>query len=562
MSRRLPVLIVMLVGSALGAARGASALPPPTACPGCWVPAPLTTWQIQFTGDLDTTLNATLYDIDMFDTAAATVDALHAAGKKVACYIDAGSWESFRPDAASYPESVKGNALSGFADERWLDVRQLGVLQPIIGARLDLCQSKGFDAVDFDNVDGYTNDTGFPLTAGDQLAFDAWLANAAHDRGLAVALKNDLDQIPDLLPYFDFAINEQCQRFAECTLLIPFVQAGKAVLEIEYHGSTKKVCAAANALGFDALKKRRKLDAKRDACDIGLESPPLPCAMFPANNVWNADVSALPVHAMSSAWVASIGATSPLHPDVGTIYNGAPNGIPFTVVPAVQPPVPITFKFGDESDPGPYPVPPDAPIEGGAKAKGDRHVLLVQAGTCALFEMFDARPKRHGTRWGAGSGATWNLGANALRPATWTSADAAGLPILPGLVKYDEVASGAITHALRFTVPQSQRAFLWPARHQAGSTTDPGVPPMGARFRLKASVDISAFSATNQVILIALKTYGMFVADNGGAWFLSGAPDPRWSDEDLHALIQLTGSDFEAVDESGLMVDPDSAQVP
>jgi len=546
----------------LAFAPGASALPPPTPCPGCWTPAPLTTWQIQFTGDLDTTLNATLYDVDMFDTPAATVDALHTAGKKVACYIDAGSWESFRPDAASYPESVKGNALSGFADERWLDVRQLGVLQPIIGARLDLCRSKGFDAVDFDNVDGYTNDTGFPLTADDQLAFDTWLANAAHDRGLAVALKNDLDQIADLLPYFDFAINEQCQQFAECDLLTPFVQAGKAVLEIEYHGGTKKVCAASNALGFDALKKRRKLDAKRDACDIGLESPPLPCTIFPANNVWNADISALPVHALSSAWVASIGDGSPLHPDFGTIYDGAPNGIPFTVVPAVQGGVPITFKYPDESDPGPYPVPPDVPIEGGAQAKGDRHVLLVQADTCELFEMFAAKPKRHGTRWGAGSGATWNLGSNALRPATWTSADAAGLPILPGLVKYDEVASGAITHALRFTVPQSQRAFLWPARHQAGSTTDPGVPPMGARFRLKASVDISGFSVTNQVILIALKTYGMFVADNGGAWFLSGAPDPRWDDDDLHALTQLDGSDFEAVDESGLMVDPDSAQVP
>jgi hypothetical protein len=561
MCRRSLVSALALV-LALGLARVASALPTPTPCPGCWMPAPLTTWQIQFTGDLDTTLNATLYDVDMFDTPAATVDALHTAGKKVACYIDAGSWESFRPDAASYPESVKGNALSGFAGERWLDVRQLGVLQPIIGARLDLCQSKGFDAVDFDNVDGYTNDTGFPLSADDQLAFDTWLANAAHDRGLSVALKNDLDQIPDLLPYFDFAINEQCQQFAECSLLTPFVQAGKAVLEIEYRGSTTKVCAASNALGFDALKKRRTLDAKRDACDIGLESPPLPCTIFPANNVWNANVAALPVHAMSSAWVASIGGASPLHPDFGTIYNAAPNGIPFTVVPAVQGGVPITFKYPDESDPGPYPVPPDAPIEGGAKAKGDRHVLLVQADTCELFEMFDARPKRHGTRWGAGSGATWNLGSNVLRPATWTSADAAGLPILPGLVKYDEVASGAITHALRFTVPQSQRAFLWPARHQAGSTTDPAVPPMGARFRLKASVDISGFSATNQVILAALKAYGMFVADNGGAWFLSGAPDPRWNDDDLHALTQLTGSDFEAVDESGLMIDPDSAQVP
>ncbi len=557
-SKRL-IWLVLLGGVAL--ALPASALPPPTPCPSCWVPLPFTSWQIQFTGDLDTTLNATMYEIDMFDTPAATVDALHTAGKKVVCYIDAGSWESFRPDAASYPESVKGNALAGFADERWLDVRQLGVLQPIISARLDLCQSKGFDGVDFDNVDGYSNDTGFPLTADDQLAFDTWLANAAHDHGLAVALKNDLGQITDLLPYFDFAVNEQCQQYGECALLLPFVQAGKAVMEIEYHGSTTKICAAGNTNGFNTIKKRRKLDAKRDPCNAGIESPSLPCTVFPSDNVWNAAVSALPVHAMSGAWVASIGAATPLHPDFGTVYNGAPNGIPYAVVPAVQPTVPTTFQYADESDPGPYPIPPDAPIEGGAKAKGDRHVLLVQADTCELFELFSARPKRHGARWSAGSGATWNLGSNALRPATFTSADAAGLPILPGLVRYDEAASGTIAHALRFTVPQSQRSFLWPARHQAGSTTDPAFPPMGARFRLKASVDISSYSPTNQVILTALKTYGMFVADNGGAWFLSGTPDPRWSDDDLHALTQLTGNDFEAVDESGLMVDPDSGQV-
>jgi len=541
--------------------RPAWSLPPPTPCPSCWVPPLFTSWQIQFTGTFDSSFNATLYEIDMFDTPSSTVDALHAAGRKVACYVDAGSWEPFRPDAGSYPDAVKGNPVGGFGDERWLDIRQQSVLQPILSARLDQCQAKGFDGVDFDNVDGYTNTTGFPLTADDQLAFDSWLANAAHSRGLAVALKNDLDQIPDLLPYFDWEVNEQCYRYQECDKLLPFVQAGKAVLEIEYNGSASKFCAAANGLGFNALKKRRSLGVYRFPCNAGVESPPVPCAVFPADNVWNANISALPVHPLSDDYIASIGAATGLHPDFGTTYNGVPNGIPYAVIPATQPTVPVTFRYADESDPGPYPIPPDAPIEGGPKSRGDQHVLLVQAGTCELLEVFAARPRQQGKRWTAGSGAVWNLGSNALRPATFTSADAAGLPILAGLVRYDEVASGAINHALRFTVPASQRTFVWPARHQAGSSTDPNLPPMGLRLRLKASVDISGFSAANQAILTALKRYGMFVADNGGAWFITGAPDPRWDDDDLHLLAQIHGTDFEAVDESGLMVDPDSGQV-
>jgi len=542
-------------------ATAARALPPPTPCPGCWVPAPFTSWQIQFTGTLDQSLNATLYEVDLFDTPPETVTALHAAGHRVVCYLDAGTWEPFRPDASSYPDSVKGNPVGGFRDERWLDIRQQSILQPILNARLDQCQTKGFDGVDFDNVDGYTNATGFPLSASDQLDFDTWLANAAHARGLSVALKNDLDQIPDLLPYFDWAVNEQCYRYQECDLLLPFVQAGKAVLEIEYGGSTAKFCAAAYASGFSAARKRRSLDAYRFPCNAGLESPPSPCALFPSDNVWNADISSLPRHALSDAYVASIGAGVGLHPDFGTLYNGAPNGIPYAAIPASQPGVPVTFRYADESDPSPYPIPPDAPIEGGPKSHGDRHVLLVQAGTCKLYELFAAHPRQQGRRWTAGSGATWDLGSNALRTDTFTSADAAGLPILPGLVRHDEVANGAIHHALRFTVPASQRAYLWPARHQAGSSTDPNLPPMGLRLRLKATVDISGFSATNQVILTALKRYGMFVADNGGAWFLSGAPDPRWDDADLHLLGAITGADFEAVDESGLMVGPDSGQV-
>jgi hypothetical protein len=281
--------------------------------------------------------------------------------------------------------------------------------------------------------------------------------------------------------------------------------------------------------------------------------PAVPCQFFPSDNVWNADISALPVDGRSTDYVNSIGATLVLHPDFGTRKIG----IPYAVAMPMQAPVPISFSpYGDESDPGPYPVPPDAPIEAGS----DRHVLVVQAGTCKLYELFDARRRHGGRNWTAGSGAFWDLGSNALRTADWTSADAAGLPILPGLVRYDEVASGAITHALRFTVPRTQAAYVWPARHMASSDTSPALPPMGVRFRLKASVDVSAFSPTNKVILTALQRYGMFVADNGGAWFLSGAPDPRWNNDDLHLLDGIHGTDFEAVDESGLIVDPDSGQ--
>jgi hypothetical protein len=290
--------------------------------------------------------------------------------------------------------------------------------------------------------------------------------------------------------------------------------------------------------------------------------PAIPCALFPADDVWNADVSALPVHPQSATYIASIGADTSLHPDFGTLYRHRPNGIPYTVVPSAQALVPMLFRYADESDPGPYPIPPDAPIEGGGRhGRGDRHVLVVQADTCRLYELFAARSQRHGQRWKAGSGATWDLASDALRPAGWTSADAAGLPILPGLVRYDEVASGAIHHALRFTVSRTQSAYVWPARHEASSSSDPTLPPMGLRVRLKASVDLSGFSATNQVILVALQRYGMFVADNGSSWFVSGAPDPRWDDDDLHQLGQITGADFEVVDESGLMVDPDSGRV-
>ena len=282
--------------------------------------------------------------------------------------------------------------------------------------------------------------------------------------------------------------------------------------------------------------------------------------MFPRDNVWNVAIDKLPVDANSAAYVATIGAAKPMHADFGTVYNGAPNGIPFVVVTAAQPQVPVTFDYADESDPGPYPIPPDAPIEGGPQAGGDRHVLVVDRDGGKLYELFAAYPNADGS-WHAGSGAIFDLNGNALRPATWTSADAAGLPILPGLVRYEEVIAGEIPHALRFTAPQTRNAFIWPARHQASSLTGTQYPPMGQRFRLKASVDISTFGPNAQVILRALKRYGMFLADNGSSWFLSGAPDPRWNDDELHQLGRLTGDDFEAVDESTLMVDPNSARV-
>jgi len=284
------------------------------------------------------------------------------------------------------------------------------------------------------------------------------------------------------------------------------------------------------------------------------------CSRYPADNIWNYDISRLPVDANSANYIASIGLSGHVHPDFGAgLYNGSPIGFPYVVVPGSQPYVPVSFDYAGESDPGPYPIPANAPIEGGAQSSGDRHVLVVDSGTCKLYEMYASYPQQNGS-WHAGSGAVWSLNSDALRPATWTSADAAGLPILPGLVNYDDIAAGAITHALRFTVNSTQNTFLWPARHQASSSSDPNLPPMGLRLRLKASVDISSFSRTNQIILTALKHYGMFVADNGSSWYISGTSDNRWNNDDLHALTSISGSDFEAVDESALQVSPNSAQ--
>jgi hypothetical protein len=284
------------------------------------------------------------------------------------------------------------------------------------------------------------------------------------------------------------------------------------------------------------------------------------CPVFPANNIWNTRINYLPVDPNSDNYVSRIGATSPGHADFGSgLYDGEPIGIPYVAVPGTQPMVPVSFTYADESDPGPYPIPANAPIEGGSQSTGDRHVLVVDQGNCLLYEMFSSYPQTDGS-WTAGSGAIFNLNSNALRPAGWTSADAAGLPILPGLVKYDEVAAGVIRHAVRFTAPSTQMAYIWPARHYASSITDTTNPPMGARFRLKAGFNISTFSPDVQVILTALQTYGMILADNGSAWFISGVPDSRWNNDDLHELSTLVGTDFEAVDESSLMLNANSGQ--
>lgn len=284
------------------------------------------------------------------------------------------------------------------------------------------------------------------------------------------------------------------------------------------------------------------------------------CAVFPSDHIWNTPIASLPVDKNSSLYISTIGADRNFHPDFGSgLYEGQPIGIPYTVVSGSQAKITVEFDYADESDAGPYPIPSDAPIEGGAKGDGDRHVLVVDKDACILYELFYAYPQQDGS-WTASSGTVFNLKDYALRPEGWTSADAAGLPILPGLVRYEEVAADEIAHAIRFTAPQTRRAYVWPARHQASSLTDERYPPLGQRFRLKATFDISGFSPEIQVILQAMKTYGIILADNGSSWYLSGAPDERWDNDVLRELKQLTGSDFEAVDVSSLMIDKNSGK--
>jgi len=287
----------------------------------------------------------------------------------------------------------------------------------------------------------------------------------------------------------------------------------------------------------------------------GLNGPSIAgCPFQPADNIWNTRVDTLPKDGRSDAYVASIGSGVTLHPDFGANWNGGPFGIPYTTVPGSQPRVPVSFTWPGESDPGPYPIPPDAPVEGGS----DRHILVVDRDNCKLYELFAATTQDNGASWHAGSGAIFDLRSNALRPDTWTSADAAGLPILPGLVRYDEVMSGVIRHAIRFTANRTRGEYVWPARHEASSITDQNVPPMGQRFRLKANVDLSGYYPEVRVILQAMKTYGLILADNGSDWYISGAPDARWDDDHLNQIKGIPGSWFEAVNVTSLMIDPNS----
>lgn len=296
------------------------------------------------------------------------------------------------------------------------------------------------------------------------------------------------------------------------------------------------------------------------------------CPAFPASNVWNTDISKLPVNAHSAAWMRSMdSAHTYLHPDFGPNTGGYPYGLPVTIVTSAHPLVRLRFTYASESDKGPYPFGPDTRIEGGSGAGGDRHAIMVDKSTCTLYELWLARYSAHGST--AGSGAIWNLKSNALRPAGWTSADAAGLPILPGLLSYSEVRAAVrtgtpITHAIRFTAQQTQSAFIWPARHQAGSGANPALPPMGARFRLKASFDVAGFCASATVpyckdakaVLAEMQHYGLILADNGSNWYFQGSAFPQWPSGLVELLKQIPARAFQAVDESCLMVHPNSGR--
>jgi hypothetical protein len=290
---------------------------------------------------------------------------------------------------------------------------------------------------------------------------------------------------------------------------------------------------------------------------VAAERSPAPpridgCQILPSDNPWNQRVDRLPVAKDSAQIIARIGLDDPVHPDFGTVYEGAPNGIPFAVVSSATRRVPVSFQYASESDGHDYPLPRNVPIEGGARSSGDRHVIVLDRSTCTDYELFAAYPHNSGRRWTAGSGAIFNLRSDHLRPAGWTSADAAGLPILPGLARYSEVAAGAIDHALRFTAPCTGHSYLYPARHIAPTCGGPFAPPMGLRVRLKASVNISQLPYQARVVAQALKLYGLILADNGSPWFISGAPDSRWNNDALHELDQLTGRDFQVVDTSSL----------
>lgn len=324
------------------------------------------------------------------------------------------------------------------------------------------------------------------------------------------------------------------------SLLLPIVSALVACSAAETAPSngTPPVVTDSGAPGTPALGVGASLNGRRP---------------FPADNPWNTDVSTQPVDPSSATLIASCG-NNGLHPDFGTVWDGAPNGIPYVVVSGTEGKVPVGFTYASESDPGPYPVPPGAPIEGGASSTGDRHVLVVDRDNWKLYELYDAHPVNGGAQWTAGSGAVFDLASNALRPAGWTSADAAGLPIFPGLVRYDEaVGQSEIRHALRFTCPRTRRAYIPPATHWASSNADASLPPMGMRVRLRADFDVTPFPAAVRVILRAMQRYGMLLADNGSGWYVSGAPDPRWSDDELATLSRVRSTDFQVVRMTGVV---------
>ncbi|HYN35431.1 MAG TPA: hypothetical protein VEV82_00485 [Actinomycetota bacterium] len=278
------------------------------------------------------------------------------------------------------------------------------------------------------------------------------------------------------------------------------------------------------------------------------------CKIFPASNPWNQRVDDLPVHHRSKAIIRTIGRNVGLHPDFGSgKWDGGPIGIPYTTVPSSQKRVRVRFRWPGESDKGPYPIPKSAPIEGGRNSNGDRHVIVVDRGRCKLFELFAAYPRNHRRRWKAGSGAIWDLDSNKMRPRGDTSADAAGLPILPGLARYNEVKKGVIDHALRFTVEQTRRAFIYPARHFASDLRAPRFPAMGQRLRLKMGFDTSGFPKQARIVLKALKHYGMLVADNGSDWYISGSPSSKWNNDALHTLGQVEGRHFQVVKTKSLL---------
>jgi hypothetical protein len=283
------------------------------------------------------------------------------------------------------------------------------------------------------------------------------------------------------------------------------------------------------------------------------------CPIFPADNVWNTPIDKLKKDKHSDAYVQRMGPALPLHPNFGA---DSTNGIPITIVKADRQRIPITFLYKDESDPGHYPTPEGALVEGGwsSPEDSDRHVVMVDEGRCMLTEMGNVIKQKDGS-WAAGAGIKMDLTSNALRADGKTSTDAAGLAILPGLLRYDDIAAGEVRHAIRFTTPKTQGAYIWPARHAASRITDPAYPPMGARFRLRADYDISKFSRENQVILKGLKMYGMILSDNGGPWFIIGEPDKRWNDSDLNKLKAVRGEDFEAVDEADWQIHADSGRV-